>query len=109
MAVNFIDVFTFEALDNILKLDATLLEASTILQCSEDYIQTKIKEEHGLTFTAYKKKVWSSTTIKLKTKILNKALKEGHWESLKLLLKNKCGYEENPMQFDDGQSELEWL
>jgi hypothetical protein len=61
-------------LEGMLLFDATIHVCAKELGCSHDTLERRIKEKYGETFAEHKEKILEHTVLKLKTKMINKAL-----------------------------------
>ncbi len=67
--------FDWSKFDGMLIFDASKIACSQFLDVSPDTIERRVKEKHKMTFTAYKKIKLETTVLRLKQKMINKALK----------------------------------
>lgn len=65
----------WKLLDSILEFGARCIDCAGILECSEDTIQTKIKESFGMTFSEYRLLKMSKMRTRLLQKQVDVALK----------------------------------
>jgi hypothetical protein len=64
----------WDKLDGLLLFDAALNLCAEEMGVSHDCLEMRIKQEKGMTFGEYKKLKLSRTAIRLKQKMINKAL-----------------------------------
>lgn len=74
-------------LEGMLIFDASKVACSMILGISADTIERRIKEEHNMSFTEYKKTHLETTVLRLKQRMIKKAL-DGDNVCLIFALKN---------------------
>ena len=83
--------FDWHTLDKFLAYRASLADCAELMNCSEDTITRRIKEEHGVTFAVYRDKKMAKTRVKLVETALHLATK-GNVTMLIFSLKNLCGW-----------------
>jgi len=82
-------------LEGLVSVDACLPACAQLLGCSEDTIERRIKESYNCTFAEYKSKHLKATVVKLKNKMISKALK-GDNVCLIFALKNLSDWQDKP-------------
>ena len=83
----------FNALDALLQFKVTKRFCADYLQVSEDTIDRRIKEVHGLTFSEYQSLRMGRTAVKIQQKIVELALK-GNPKLLEVAAKYLAGWTE---------------
>lgn len=83
----------FGALDALLQFKVTKRFCADYLQVSEDTIDRRIKEVHGLTFSEYQALRMGRTAVKIQQKIVELALK-GNPKLLEVAAKYLAGWTE---------------
>ena len=83
--------FSWEKLDGLLALGSHKPMCAAIMDCSEDTIVKRIKDEYGITFTEYREMKLSVTKVKLIQKAIQKAM-SGENVMLIFCLKNICNW-----------------
>ena len=83
----------FGALDALLQFKVTKRFCADYLQVSEDTIDRRIKEVHGLTFSEYQSLRMGRTAVKIQQKIVELALK-GNPKLLEVAAKYLAGWTE---------------
>ena len=83
----------FGALDALLQFKVTKRFCADYLKVSEDTIDRRIKEEHGLTFSEYQSLRMGRTAVKIQQKIVELALK-GNPKLLEVAAKYLAGWTE---------------
>jgi len=87
--------FDWELLDKILQFRPSLDDTATIMKCSADLVEKKIKSRHGITFSDYRNKRMANVRLTLVQKAIDMA-KNGDRVMLIFTLKNLCGWCDNP-------------
>lgn len=77
-------------INGVLQFGARLLDCSELCKVSDDVIQSRIKEEFGITFTEYRNRKMSSMRMKLLQKQFDVAM-QGNIAMLIFLGKNHLG------------------
>lgn len=80
----------WKLLDSVLQYGASLIDCSELLELSEDTIQRKIKDAHGVTFSQYRESKKSKIRMKLRQKQYDVAM-QGNVAMLIWLGKNELG------------------
>lgn len=77
----------YDSLDALLQFKVSLKFCADYLNVSEDTIQRRLKEDHGMTFSQYHELKMERTAVKLQQKAIEEALK-GNNTMLIFALKN---------------------
>jgi len=99
-------VVKWEELKGMVAFDASAIACALLLDMSVATLERKILEEFGETFDEYKQKYLAKTALRLKTKMINKALTTGDNVALIFCLKNIGGWAdkvENSITQDEGK------
>lgn len=78
-------------LDAVLQYGASLKDCAAIMDCSEDTVEKRIKEKHGILFTEYRSKRMTGVKYTLIQKAIDMA-KNGNVTMMIFALKNLCGW-----------------
>lgn len=100
--------FNWEKLDTMLMFQAGKFICSEELGVSEDTIDRRIKERYSCTFTEYRARRSEKIVLRLKQKMIQKAL-EGDNTCLIFVLKNIGGWSDNPEQINSEYEDLEFI
>jgi IS30 family transposase len=99
--------FNWEKLDTMLMFQAGKFLCSTELGVSEDTIEREIKKKYKCGFTEYRARRSEKIVLKLKQKMIQKAL-DGDNVCLIFVLKNIGGWSDNPEPLQSQYEELEF-
>jgi hypothetical protein len=86
--------FSWDVLDALLQRGANKVDSASIMDCSEDTIERRIKERFSITFSEYRERRMAGTRLKLVETALDKAL-NGNIVMLIFCLKNICHWQDN--------------
>lgn len=100
--------FDWEILDKILKFKPSLKDTASIMNCSIDLVEQKIKGEHGITFSEYRDQKMASVRLSLVQKAIHMA-ESGDRVMLIFCLKNFVGWSDNPKELDEIKKDISRL
>lgn len=86
--------------DAILQFQPTLACCEELMGYSHDAIERNIRRKFDLTFSEYRNRKMGKIRLKLKQKVISKAL-DGDNPSLRMALSNLCGWSEKVTRVDD--------
>jgi len=97
--------FSWEKLDAVLGMGASKSMAASVMDCSEDTIDRRIKKEHEQTFSQYREIKLAPTKIRLQQKALTMGL-GGNVTMLIFCLKNLCEWSDKVENTNKGESSV---
>jgi hypothetical protein len=74
MAMRKRDPIPWEKINGMLMYEASLNVVAEVAGCSHDTLEREIKKLHGCNFTEYRQRYVDQTVLRIKTKMINKAL-----------------------------------
>lgn len=95
--------FDWELLDKVLQYKPSLSDTAEIMKVSEDTVENRIKELHGVTFSEYRNKKMANVRLTLVQKAIQMA-NTGDRTMLIFCLKNYCGWQDAIKQEMEGSN-----
>lgn len=100
--------FDWEVLDKILKFKPSLKDTASVMNCSIDLVEQKIKEKYKITFSEYREQKMASVRLSLVQKAIGMA-ESGDRVMLIFCLKNLLNWSDNPKELIDIKDKIDKL